>query len=350
MKKILFIGNIQFGYLTDTFKYCEYINNTYDVEYICFDSGEPKIKMPNVKVHYIPYTKSHLIRGLYYMAYTLCRLIFYKGFIFIVYFPRCSYLKRILFWKKMHIDIRTLSVNHDENARKIEDSILEKEINRFNSISFISDGVKNKLNIKSKIPIFSLPLGADSISTTPKQYNDLKLLYIGSLTNRNIITTVKGLELFLQHFPQIELTYDIIGNGTEFTEIKQYIYEHNLSKHIQLHGKIPHNMLKPYLDKNNIGVSFIPILDYYQEQPPTKTYEYAMSGLYCIATCTKENKKIINSRNGILINDTAESFAQGLHKIYLSKEDIRYTNIIESMQQYSWESIIKKHLYPIINK
>ena len=36
--------------------------------------------------------------------------LFYKGKIFTVYFPKCHWLKKILPFKKMHIDIRTLSV------------------------------------------------------------------------------------------------------------------------------------------------------------------------------------------------------------------------------------------------
>ena len=67
------------------------------------------------------------------------------------------------------------------------------------------------------------------------------------------------------------------------------------------HGRIDYYKLKPFFDKCNVGVSYIPIRDYYQYQPPTKTFEYGLSGLVTIATETKSNQEVINNCNGILI-------------------------------------------------
>jgi hypothetical protein len=42
-KKLLIINKIQFGYHTDTFKYCQYLKDEFDITYICFDAKEIKI-------------------------------------------------------------------------------------------------------------------------------------------------------------------------------------------------------------------------------------------------------------------------------------------------------------------
>ena len=47
MKKILFVNGAQFGYLTDVYKYCQYLKDQYHIEYICFDKHMPKIIMEN---------------------------------------------------------------------------------------------------------------------------------------------------------------------------------------------------------------------------------------------------------------------------------------------------------------
>lgn len=39
--------------------------------------------------------------------------------------------------------------------------------------------------------------------------------------------------------------------------------------------------------------------EYYDSQPPTKTFEYALSGLYVLATKTRENEKVITNDNGV---------------------------------------------------
>lgn len=38
---------------------------------------------------------------------------------------------------------------------------------------------------------------------------------------------------------------------------------------------------------------YVPITDYYEYQPPTKTFEYVLSGLLCLATATSSNKEVI---------------------------------------------------------
>jgi nucleoside-diphosphate-sugar epimerase len=70
-----------------------------------------------------------------------------------------------------------------------------------------------------------------------------------------------------------------------------------------------------YFDIHNIGVSYIPMLKCFDNQPPTKTFEYLLSGMPVIATATNANKDIINDVNGVLINDNSEEVYNGLTAI-----------------------------------
>ena len=316
MKKILIINTNQLGYLTDTLKYCEHLHDRYIIQFVCFDYNAPKISIDNVNVTYVPHPSNRMVQGLLFFIYALISCLSYYDFIFVVYFPYCKWLKKIIFWKKLHIDVRTLSVSKNQNVREVSNLMLKKTIEAYDSVSYISEGVKSQIGLPYK-KTFVLPLGADVISNINKAFLNIKLLYVGILNNRNIIETLIGLRMFLNKYPNADITYDIVGYGEELEDIKKYITTNKLANVCTTHGRIDYYKLKPFFDKCNVGVSYIPIRDYYQYQPPTKTFEYGLSGLVTIATETKSNQEVINNNNGILIKDNPSSFCDALELLHL---------------------------------
>lgn len=249
----------------------------------------------------------------------------------------------------MHLDIRTLSVNKDIDLRNKENDKIRNAAKLFDSVSAISNGVIEELNLNKKVHL--LPLGADVMSDSEKNFDNLDLLYVGTLVGRDIIKTVEAVNLFKSKHPDTCIHYDIIGVGdNESEEIRKYIEDNKLSKIIQFYGRIPHTKLKPFFEKNNIGVSFVPIKPYYENQPPTKTFEYAFSGLYSIATRTFANTEIINDDNGILIEDSKDDFVRALENISENHKNINSSIIRNSVQHYSWLSIVDNYLEPILNE
>ena len=347
--RLLFIDKNPYGILIDTYKYCQYLQDDYDITYVCIDYGYLKVDSEKVKVRYVPYTNSKSLRGVCFFLMSLYYASLFKGFIFVSYFPGCEVLKLLLPWKKMHVDIRTLSVSSDSSIRKKWDSELNKAILKFDSISFITEGVKNKLSIPPNKKAYIIPLGSDVISTTIKDFKSLNLLYVGTLNNRRIIDTVIGFRNFIMNHPDFDANYTIVGDGKELSDIKKYILDNKIDSKIKLLGRLPYKELKPYFDNCNVGVSYVPITDYYQSQPPTKTFEYIMSGLYCLATDTSENRKIVNSQNGYLHKDNADCFCLALEYIYLIRDNINSNIIRKSLLDYSWGEIINNNLLQVIN-
>lgn len=350
MKKLLIISKDQFGYHTDIFKWCEYLRDEYEIETITF-KGRPKVELSGVKNHYVSNKGQRSIRGIRYILYCLWSLLFFKGVVLVCYFRECRILKMCYPWKKMILDIRTLDVTNDCNTRKAEDAILKKTTEKFDYVTIISEGLRKKIGLSEAMSAI-LPLGADPASTTIKDFNDLRLLYIGTLSNRDIHKTIEGLRILLKKAPSINIHYDIIGEGkgNELKELKELVTENKLESYITLHGYIQHNNLKSFLDNCNIGVSFIPMTEYYEHQPATKTFEYILSGLFTLATATYSNKEIINEENGYLINDTPESFADGIEYIIRNKKDFNSGIIRDSLQKYQWKNIVNNTLKPILNK
>lgn len=349
MKKILFIDRSQLGLITDYLMYCKILSSHYHIHYICFDMGKPKLLIPNVHVTYVPRWGNFTCRAILFLFYCLVTILFFNGFVFIANFPKCSILKRLLFWKRMHVDVRTLSVESTEEERRLADSQLIKDIRYFDSSSFISKGIQAKIlqNVKHS---YILPLGADVISNSNKSFNNLNLLYVGTLNNRHIIETVKGYVNFVKSHPNIKTHYDIVGDGInhELEEIDKFIKSQDMGQYITLHGRINYSELLPFFDSHNIGVSYIPITDYYQCQPPTKTYEYILSGLICLGTATDSNKEIINEKNGVLHLDNCTAFEEALEFILKNKDKYNSKIIRDTLIPYQWKNIIDKYLMPII--
>lgn len=344
--KLLIINKEQFGYLTDAYYWCKYLRDEYEISFICFDTGKKKIQLGGIKIHYVKYIGNKTFRGLLFITIALLNILFFNGKIIIEYFEHCEILKKIFPYKKMIVDVRTLSVSENECERNKRNGALIESCRYFDKVTAISNGVKNKIGLDN---ISVLPLGADPISTVKKDYTKLRLLYVGTFSGRQLEKTILGCDIFHKANPDVHFSYEIIGFGfnNEENELKKLVTDLKLDKYIIFRGKIPNIELKPYFDRNNFGISFIPITDYYNYQPPTKTFEYALSGLFVIATATYANQEVISQDNGILINDTAESFAQALNQI--NHMAINEDNVRKSMQQYAWKLIVENILKPILS-
>lgn len=348
MKKNLAIisGTEQFGYHTDSFNYCIYLKDKFNITFISMDAKLPRIDLEGVSVKYIPSSKFKLIRGLNKILFSIFWII--KDNIdisFIIYFKKCGIIKKILKDKKMIVDIRTSEINKDENRRKKINKQLINDISPFDHISVISEGVRKLLNIP-KEKSYILPLGGKTLikyefDKNIFSENKLSLIYVGTFNERRIEDTIKAFNKISDKYNGIGLEYKLIGytdNKEEEYRIKKIISE-NKYDNIKFIGRVPNEELGKYFEDSNIGVSYIPITDYFNHQPPTKTYEYLFNGLYTIATKTFENEKIVNDKNGILIQDNWESFYLCLDQLYNKKFNITKREIINTVEEYSWSAI-----------
>lgn len=343
-KRILLINTHPFGTLTDTYKWCQYLHNQFDVTLICLDDRD-HIEMNGLRIIRVKSSSSKVIRGCRFILCCLSHILFFRGIVLVVYFEHCLLLKQLLPWKKLHLDVRTLAVWGDQQTRDKYDASIRKAGLRFDSVSVVSEGVRDRLGIKGA---WILPLGADIISDIPKNYSPLRLLYVGTFSYRHIEDTINGFSLFVLNHPDVDIHYDLIGDGShgELEKCRALVEQLGLSKYVSFHGRINNNLLKPYFERACIGISYIPITAFYNIQPPTKTYEYALSGLFCIATATEENKKVISSSNGILIQDNAISFYEGLAFVYNHTNQINEEKVRNSLNHFTWDKIVNNVLIP----
>lgn len=339
-KKILIVSTNQFGYLSDYYYWCKYLRNDYDIQYLCFDRKLDKLVLENVDVVYVKIDnrkiKSHF--ELCKTAISICKNSSFN-YVIIGQFFLFSFILPLLTRKcNLFYDIRTVAVDGNYISRYLHN--LEMFINTliYKKIIGISPFIQKFYKISSS-KFVCLPLGADIFSTQNKDFRKLDLLYIGTLSNRNIIDTVIGFHKYSLY--DDSASYTIIGGGSkhEEDEITNYILNNNLSDRIQYLGYLPHSIAKKYFTQCNVGVSYIPMIDYYDKQPPTKTYEYILSGLFCIATATSANRAIVSKTNGRLIEDNSDSFFLALKDV-MTHNDLSSVEIRNSLINCSWSNIV----------
>lgn len=358
MKKIFIMSWEQFGYHTDNYMYCKYLNDEYKITLICYDDGLPKLKeFNNMEVIYIRRGINNKIDRVKYIG-TALREIINNNFnvIFMRYFRGCSFLKKILKNKNIIVDIRTASVESDEENRKKYDAKLVEECIKFDKISIISEGLRDRLGLP-KDKTYILPLGADTIVSKDAQNekfnnNEMNLLYVGTFYNRNIDKTILAFSNFYNKYKNdFNINYTIAGFSTNDDEIKKInnmIEQNSLQSVVKYIGRVKYDKLSELFEKHNFGIAYIPVNDYYNNQPPTKTYEYILNGLFCIATNTTENIKIINEFNGILTDDSVEGLENAIEKAYLNIDNYNKGEIISSLKEFTWEKIIYNNLIKIL--
>lgn len=336
----------QFGYSAGYLYYSKYLlSYGYSVTIYCIDNKLPRINpIQGVQTIYLVLNRNKTLMRIFEMLSLFRSIMTNKcseDISIIKYFPLCSLLFPC---KKNNIflDIRTGAITNKLYKRILLNSILCIDSFFFKKGFVLSELMRKNLRLSSK-KYTLLPLGADVFSTNAKDYiRELNLLYVGTLNYREIYKTVLGLSLVKKQI-SIPINYDIIGYGTKEEEelLNKIIKQEKAESYINFIGRKTHDQLRPFFDKANIGISFVPKTCFYDIQPPTKIYEYALSGLFTLATSTSANKEIITSKNGLLHDDTKESFAQAiLFYVNNLSGNISEKEIRNSLKSHLWSNIV----------
>jgi glycosyltransferase involved in cell wall biosynthesis len=350
--KLLIVNNGQFGYQAGYYHYAKYLKDEFDITFLCHDRGWSKVELDGIKVQYISFRNKKIVRHLRWVR-AVIQEIKVGGYdiVFSVYFRLC-FLIGLLFssQKTVILDIRTGSLKKNIVTNYLQNLQIKLESLFFKKITILSKGLMKHLGLKAG-KCHWLPLGAEVISKRNSHYRDLKLLYVGNLYQRKIHETIVGFAKFYEQFGQyLGCTYDIFGAGTESEEelIRNTIKELNLEGVVVFHGRRCQQDLLPYYRASNVGVCYVPITKFFEFQPPTKTFEYILSGMVCIGTATYENIKLINKTNGLLCRDTPYSFFESLKAFYYKRHLFKYSRIVASLEKYKWSNIVEQNLKPLL--
>lgn len=350
--KLLIVYPNQFGYHTDSFKYCENLRETFDISYFCFDQDLSKVDIDGINIFYNPYKINKIAR----LARFYNNIINYTNnspvdILFVIQFKFCFILGLFARARIKIIDYRTGDLSPNLLIRHLKNRIMWFDSLFYTHLCAISEGLRDILNLR-KTKTFILPIGGDTLSTEKHSYEEMDLLYVGSFNGRNIHDTITGFATFLEKYKEssLSISYTIVGFGKDddVNKIKTAIDKLKLGKKITILDRVKYTDLNQYFDRCNIGVAYIPKKPYYEHQPATKTFEYINSGLFTIATSTFENSKIINAHNGVLCDDSPESFAHSIETVYHKRGKINENEIRDSLKQFRWDNLIHSIFRPYL--
>ena len=169
------------------------------------------------------------------------------------------------------------------------------------------------------------------------------------LSGRNIEETIVAFSRFYKDFgDKLSLRYTIIGEGLAGQRAALLAMAKKLGVlHVlEIPGYVPHDQLKEYFGRCNVGVSYAPITAYYDHYPPTKTFEYLLAGMPVIATDTTANRRIISDINGVLVRDTSDAFYDALCTLAQRQCCYDAAAIRESVADRTWKNIMVNNAIP----
>ncbi len=343
MKKTIIIEeNAQFGRASTSATYCYDLVDLYNFIYICYDQGQPKITPPSsTKVIYVEkknrvYKKIKLIQEIVNAAYKTSNSVLYLS-----YFRGVSLVRILVPFRKVIVDYRTGCINPNKWNRFLKNLLMTFEALFFRHKVVISIDLKQHLHLANNTKI--LPIGANILSSTNKQFDKLRLLYVGTLgVQRDVYKTIEGVVEFREKRPNADLRYDIIGKGNGMNHIKAEIQRFSASDYIKVHGYVPDEEITPFYDNCNVGVCFARMEDYYLVQPFTKLYEYGLSGMALISVKVKDSVRRIDEKLGVLCDDNADSFADALVQLYDNRMNYDSKHIRDCLRPYTWQSLSVK--------
>jgi glycosyltransferase involved in cell wall biosynthesis len=250
------------------------------------------------------------------------------------------------------MDVRTGYVRASNALRWLFNRGILLDSLMFSHVTVISASLGRYLRISSR-KAHVLPLGAENLGIPSKRFDSMRLLYVGSLEFRHIDRTVEGVARFArEHRGTLPISYDIVGFGPPDVEdaLRRQIAASGCADLITFHGRVPYPGLRPYLERNTIGIAFVPLVDQYQCQPATKLFEYLLAGMPALATSTEENARVVTPANGVLVSDSAEGVYQGLNTLRNNLGSYASAAIRASVEEYLWENIAAHNLRPYLQQ
>lgn len=249
--------------------------------------------------------------------------------------------------KKFYVETSTPSVSRNKFKRNFSNIVLRIILKTYNHIGVASETTKNVFRIPPK-KIILTSLGYPEYRFSEKEFANLKLIYLGTLNNREIEKTIIGFNLFIDKYPDVNINYEIIGGGNDkyLSKFKNVLNSFNSKELIHYHGFQPVEFVNDLIVECNVGVAFVPIVEYYDKVSTTKAVEYLLAGMPVIATRTTFAKSLIKPEAGVLCEDTPEDFARAIEEIFLNRKNFNSNRIRNLYQKYSMSYIIKNEYLP----
>ncbi len=341
----------------DMYYYVKYLSKTwlYNIDVITWKKTSD-IDFDNVDIHYTNLDQKNNIKTLFIFMYKsikqLHKIKKSKKIDYVYFFSMHPISVLIQLYSKYILRLKTI---YDVTSWPIWNTLSSKisyltiKLWILLSDKFILDDkwLYNKLNLKTKKSYEIIWIWYDKEIFYPKKWvnlfnkneNEIIFTYIWTLNNE------RKLDIFIKAFIESIKTSKniklyIIWWWSWEKKLKS-ISKTYLDKNIFFLWKKEHKKIPDYINSSDILVSYIPKIDYFEYQPPTKLIEYLACNKPVIATNTIAQEEILKWYEKLIHKDDFESTKEKINYFidnyeYLIKKE--YTNIVD---WYDWKSLVK---------
>lgn len=260
------------------------------------------------------------------------------SFIFVFFFDR----------EKIILQLFTPSISKSAFERNVLDYLIALNLKIFPKLAGKNDKLIIRYRLKRR-ELVDVKLGMFDYGFQERDYAKIKLVYVGTFVGRDVHKTVEAVARYNKKFTS-KISYDIIGKGSKEDKLKieNVIRSFNMNKYIKMHGVVSNEELLNFLKINNVGVAFVPLKEFFNDVKVTKTIEYLLTGMPVIATKNTYNLVHVNNSNGILVDDTIESFHEALVNMKTLANQMDYMQIRKGVIDLSLNYTISKFYIPFV--
>ncbi len=212
----------------------------------------------------------------------------------------------------------------------------------------LDKGIIKKLWLPQKKQHTIIPMWYDieffkeniNINLFNKNEDEIIFTYIWTLNKeRNLDIFVKSFIKNLEKYENIKLYFVWFWNWEE--NLKN-ISKRYLDKNIFFLWKKEHKKIPDYINSSDILISYVPKVDYFEHQPPTKLIEYLWCNKPVIATNTIAQIEILKNYPNLIHKDDFESTKKQVLYCIENIEALKKEDYKQIVQQYNWEFLVEK--------
>ncbi len=173
-----------------------------------------------------------------------------------------------------------------------------------------------------------------------KKDNEIVFTYIWTLDKeRNLDIFINAFIENIKKFHNIKLYFIWFWSWEK--ELKRVSWEY-LNKHIFFLWKQNHKKIPDYINSSDILVSYVPKVDYFEFQPPTKLIEYLACNKPVLVTNTIAQKEIMNWLEYMICKDDFDSLVGRINYLFENINIIKEDNYKILIKDYLWSKLIIK--------
>ncbi len=167
---------------------------------------------------------------------------------------------------------------------------------------------------------------------------EIIFIYIWTLNKeRNLNIFLKAFIENIKEYINIKLYFIWYWNWEEY--LKNISWEY-LNKNIFFLWIKEHKKIPDYINSSDIMVSYVPKVNYFEYQPPTKLIEFLACNKPVIVTNTFAQKEIMEWFNDLVHSDDLKSTKEKIKYFIDNLDEVKNNNFKKNIEWYNWKKLI----------